>query len=59
LSVASISDDQRLPSPDANWLKTVYHGLPDDLLTPQPSKKPAYLAFLDRINPQKRPDLAV
>jgi glycosyltransferase involved in cell wall biosynthesis len=58
-NVISISDDQRGPLPQANWLKTVYHGLPDGLLTPQPGKKPEYLAFLGRISPQKRPDLAI
>ncbi|MCI1043155.1 glycosyltransferase family 4 protein [Caballeronia zhejiangensis] len=58
-NIISISDDQRSPLPRANWLKTVYHGLPDGLLTPQPHKKPEYLAFLGRISPQKRADLAI
>jgi len=30
----SISDNQRLPLEDANWLGTVYHGLPADSLRP-------------------------
>ncbi|WP_248324078.1 MULTISPECIES: glycosyltransferase family 4 protein [unclassified Caballeronia] len=59
MSIVSISDDQRVPLPQANWLKTVYHGLPEDLLAPQPTRKPDYLAFLGRISPQKRPDLAI
>ena len=30
----SISNNQRLPLPGANWLGTVYHGLPAALLHP-------------------------
>lgn len=56
--VVSISNAQRLPVPQANWVKTIYHGLPDALLTPQ-AVKPEYLAFLGRICPEKRPDLAI
>ena len=45
-------------SPFMNWVSTVYHGLPRDLLTY--SKGPGkYLAFLGRISPEKRPDLAI
>jgi glycosyltransferase involved in cell wall biosynthesis len=58
-NVISISDNQRSPLPQANWLNTVYHGLPSELLTPQPHKKPEYLAFLGRICPEKRADLAI
>ena len=32
----SISDAQRVPLPNANFIATVQHGLPSDLLTPQP-----------------------
>src|SRR6202022_3709315 len=32
--VVSISDNQRNPLSQANWLSTVYHGLPENLLTP-------------------------
>src|SRR5690606_16313620 len=56
--LVSISNDQRRPLPRANWLATVYHGLPVDLLAP--SRRPgSYLAFLGRISPEKRPDLAI
>ena len=56
--VVSISNSQRLPLPAANWLGTVYHGLPDDLY--QYREKPgAYLAFIGRISPEKRVDRAV
>jgi glycosyltransferase involved in cell wall biosynthesis len=56
--LVSISDAQRPPLPFMNWVSTVYHGLPRDLLTF--SKGPGkYLAFLGRISPEKRPDLAI
>ena len=32
LPVVSISNDQRRPLPEMNWIRTVYHGLPRDLL---------------------------
>ena len=57
--VVSISNSQRLPLQHANWINTIYHGLPKNLLTPQPNTKPEYLAFLGRICPEKRPDLAI
>lgn len=57
--VVSISDNQRQPLPQANWLDTVYHGLPKNLLTPLPGVKPGYLAFLGRISPEKRVDTAI
>ena len=57
--VVSISNSQRQPLPQANWLSTIYHGLPENLLTPQPGRKPEYLAFLGRICPEKRVDTAI
>ena len=56
--VVSISDNQRLPSPELNWAGTVYHGLPRDLLKPV-DKPQVYLAFLGRISPEKRVDHAI
>lgn len=58
LPVVSISDDQRRPIPDLNWVGTIHHGLPRNLLrfSPRPGD---YLAFLGRISPEKRPDLAI
>jgi len=54
----SISDHQRTPIPRLHWARTIHHGL--DLsrfkFYPQPGK---YLAFLGRISPEKRPDLAI
>ncbi len=54
----SISDAQRAPLPFANWLATVYHGLPRDLyrLQPRPGR---YLAFLGRMSREKRVDRAI
>jgi glycosyltransferase involved in cell wall biosynthesis len=56
--VISISNSQRQPLPQAKWLTTVYHGLPDTLYLPQPVE-PRYLAFLGRISPEKRVDTAI
>jgi glycosyltransferase involved in cell wall biosynthesis len=56
--VISISDSQRRPLPQANFVATVLHGLPENLLTPRPVKQD-YLAFLGRIAPEKRPDRAI
>jgi glycosyltransferase involved in cell wall biosynthesis len=58
LPVISISNAQRRPVPQAGWVRTVYHGLPADLLGPQPVT-PTYLAFLGRISPEKRVDRAI
>jgi glycosyltransferase involved in cell wall biosynthesis len=54
----SISDSQRRPLPTTNWIGTVLHGLPRDLLKPQPVKQ-EYLAFLGRISPEKGLDRAI
>jgi len=57
--LVSISDAQRLPLPAAAWLETVPHGVPPELFTFQPHADGGYLAFLGRISPEKRPDLAI
>jgi glycosyltransferase involved in cell wall biosynthesis len=58
IPVVSISDAQRRPLPQANWVRTVHHGLPEKLLAPKPIK-PAYFAFLGRIAPEKGIDRAI
>ena len=58
MPVISISNSQRRPVPQAGWVKTIYHGLPADLLTPKPVR-PGYLAFLGRISPEKSVDRAI
>ena len=44
--------------PQANFVRTIHHGLPEKLLTPQPVK-PSYLAVLGRIAPEKGVDRAI
>ena len=58
LPVISISDSQRRPIPRANWIRTIYHGLPRELLMPV-SAKQSYFAFLGRIAPEKGVDRAI
>jgi glycosyltransferase involved in cell wall biosynthesis len=56
--LVSISDAQRRPVPNANWLATIYHGIPLDEFTF--SARPGrYLAFLGRISPDKGLDTAI
>jgi glycosyltransferase involved in cell wall biosynthesis len=54
----SISNSQRRPIPDLNWVRTVLHGMPPKILTPQPVKQD-YVAFLGRISPEKGADRAI
>jgi len=56
--LVSISNSQRTPLSWANWLSTVYHGLPTDLY-PFHEKPQPYLAFLGRISPEKGLDQAI
>ena len=56
--VISISNAQRRPVPQANWVRTIHHGLPENLLTPRPVT-PGYLAVLGRIAPEKGVDRAI
>jgi glycosyltransferase involved in cell wall biosynthesis len=57
--LVSISDAQRGPVPWANWLGTVYHGLPPSVCPFEPRPRGDYLAFLGRMSPDKGPDRAV
>ncbi len=58
IPLVSISNAQRRPVPRANWVATVYHGIPLDEFTfnPEPG---SYLAFLGRISPDKGLDIAI
>ncbi len=58
MPVVSISEAQKAPLPFANWVGTVYHGLPKDLYRFH-ARPGNYLAFLGRISPEKRPDRAI
>ena len=59
MPLVSISNAQRRPIADANFARTVYHGLPLDLLPPTFEPRGGYLAFLGRISKEKRPDRAI
>lgn len=58
MNLVSISNAQRRPLIWANWIGTVYHGLPAHLYKPQTASG-KYLAFLGRISPEKRVDRAI
>jgi len=59
MPLVSISDGQRTPIPNANFVATVYHGLPLDLHRPTFNPRGGYLAFLGRISPEKGVDRAI
>jgi glycosyltransferase involved in cell wall biosynthesis len=56
--VVSISDTQRRPLPQANYVATIQHGIPERRLLPGFGGG-GYLAFLGRISPEKAPDAAI
>ena len=58
IPVVSISNSQRVPLPEANYVATVLHGLPQNLLS-KGEGRGGYLAFLGRISPEKAPDAAI
>jgi glycosyltransferase involved in cell wall biosynthesis len=58
IPLVSISDAQRRPVPNANWVGTVPHGLDLDEYTFNP-RRGGYLAFLGRIAPEKGLDAAI
>jgi glycosyltransferase involved in cell wall biosynthesis len=58
IPVVSISNAQQRPLPQANWVRTVHHGLPEGLLHPKKIKA-SYFAFLGRIAPEKGVDRAI
>ena len=60
MPLVSISNAQRKPIANANFVATVYHGTSGSDAA-QPNYKPSggYVAFLGRISPEKRPDRAI
>jgi glycosyltransferase involved in cell wall biosynthesis len=56
--VVSISNSQREPLSEPRYIATVYHGLPEQLLS-RGDGAGGYLAFLGRISPEKAPDSAI
>ncbi len=59
MPLISVSDAQRHPIQTANFLATIYHGIPPDLHHATIEPDGNYLAFLGRISPEKRPDRAI
>jgi glycosyltransferase involved in cell wall biosynthesis len=57
--LVSISDSQRQPLADANWLATVPHGLAANTYRFHERPHGGYLAFLGRISPEKNPQAAI
>jgi glycosyltransferase involved in cell wall biosynthesis len=59
--LVSISDSQRtaLRALPLNWLATVHHGMPVRDIPWRERADGGYLAFLGRVSPEKRPDLAI
>ncbi len=57
--LVSISDHQRTPLPFVNWLATIPHGLPLERFAFNPRPRSGYLAFIGRLSPEKRPDVAI
>ncbi len=58
MHLVSVSEAQRKPMPWANWVGTVYHGVPENLYQPR-TQPGTYLGFLGRISPEKRVDRAI
>jgi glycosyltransferase involved in cell wall biosynthesis len=59
MPLVSVSHAQRRPLPDVASIRTIYHGLPHQLLIPTVKPRGGYLAFIGRISPEKRVDRAI
>jgi glycosyltransferase involved in cell wall biosynthesis len=63
MPLVSISDSQRrpllTPSAGANFVGTVYHGLPDPVCPFNPAPRGDYLAFCGRVSPEKGLERAI
>jgi glycosyltransferase involved in cell wall biosynthesis len=61
VALVSISDNQRTPLEelDVHWAATVYNGLDLSSYATTCVERRDHLAFLGRISPEKRPDLAI
>ncbi len=57
--LVSISDQQRQPLAEANWLHTVPHGISPRRYWYREKEERGYLAFLGRIAPEKGPEVAI
>jgi glycosyltransferase involved in cell wall biosynthesis len=56
--LVSISNNQRTPVPGANWIETVYHGLPPGLYAPSETPE-NYLVYIGRISREKKVEAAI
>ena len=62
MPLVSISESQRRPLPQANWIGTVHHGLSPEVcpFNPVPrAPRGPYFAFLGRVSPEKGLDRAI
>jgi glycosyltransferase involved in cell wall biosynthesis len=59
MPLVSISNAQRAPVPNANFVATIPHGLPVDLHKPIFNPRGGYVAFIGRMSAEKRPDHAI
>lgn len=58
MPLISISDAQRAPLPEANWIATIYHGVPEGIYSFN-GKGGGYLVYVGRISPEKKVDSAI
>jgi glycosyltransferase involved in cell wall biosynthesis len=59
MPLVSISDAQRRPVPNSNFVATIYHGIPKNLHRPTFKPHGGYVAFIGRISPEKRVDRTI
>ena len=59
MPLVSISNGQRAPIQNANFVATVHHGVPLDLYRPTFNPRGGYFAFLGRISPEKGVDRTI
>src|SRR4029450_8524355 len=59
MPLVSISNGQRRPITDANFVANVHHGIPTNLHTPIYNPRGGYVAFLGRMSPEKGPACAI
>jgi glycosyltransferase involved in cell wall biosynthesis len=59
MPLVSISNDQRRPIANANFVATIHHGIPTNLYKPVYNPRGGYVAFLGRISPEKGPERAI
>lgn len=59
MPLVSISNAQRKPIINSNFIDTIHHGLPMDLYRPVSQPRGGYVAFIGRISPEKRADRAI